>query len=105
MTPSGQYYPSRSNHKDDDCRSFSHYKSDDFELDIYLNADEGRMKLGVVDSIEMGEPRLKNLPLNTSNGWVPYFVFNSPIGSNLNTTLRIAKIPIEWYGSHVDGIF
>ena len=60
------------------------------------------MKLCVVDNIKLGEPKMKNLPLNTSNGWVPYFVFGE---TPMDASLRIAKIPIEWYGNHQDGIF
>ena len=41
------------------------------------------------------------MPINTNHGWVPHINTGSPTGQ----TLRIAKIPIEWYGIHYDGIF
>eukprot|EP01083_Nonionella_stella_P064474 168036_1 len=71
-------------------------------IDLYLNADEGTMKLCVVGQLDGGEPRFHKLPTNTKKGWVPYFVFGTtPMGASL----RVAKIPIEWYGLKDHNVF
>ena len=60
------------------------------------------MFLSRSNAINRGEPKFHNLPLDTNNGWVPYFVFGE---TPMDATLRIAKIPNEWYGTEQDGIF
>lgn len=82
------------------------FARNNIEIDILLDADKGILKLVVVGTLgkmmktaggeqKTGEAILKTLPTETKHGWVPYInTFSSATGCSL----RICKIPSEWYG-------
>ena len=107
ITKIGQYYPN-SNYAKDEARTrkHRHFGFKNIEIDIYLDCDIGELRLCVVGLKYEGEAHMHKIPMYQNNGWVPYFVlFQSSYESCEGMTLRIAKIPLEWYSVYEPNIF
>ena len=71
----------------------SFFKQKECEIDMLLDIDKGELKFCIVGQYDpQNEIILYNLP-KIQNGWIPQFNLN---GKNIE--LRIAQIPIQWYG-------
>ena len=70
-----------------------HFQSKElYEIDIYLDLQKNELKICLVGELTK-DKELKSWGLPKGLGWVPHF--------NLyykNTEIRIARIPMEWYG-------
>ena len=77
-----------------------HFGKVDGEYDIYVDCDEGILRLCVVGMLEEKyEAEISGLnECDNESGWVPHIVFLA----NNNHTFRIARIPNDWYGKPAD---
>ena len=84
--------------------NMDHFRIKNIEIDIYLDADKGIMRLkrvGFADNNRY-EPEFRNInncPEN-KNGWIPHFIF--AWDDKTKQELRIAKIDKSSYGKHID---
>ena len=72
-----------------------HFRMTEGEIDIYLDCDQGILRLCLVGQTERNSiAEITGLNESGNNvGWVPHFVlYNSSI------KIRIAKIPQAWFG-------
>lgn len=77
------------------------YERMDGEIDMLLDVDKGELELCLVGLIdEAKRPKLWNLPLSMQNGWVPHFNIYQK-----DNSVRIASIPVSWYGIEQIDIF
>ena len=104
----GNYYkkwrPSATNTNKIDL---AHFWLKDGEIDIYLDIIESEVKFKVVglqynnnDNTQKGEAKIFGLTAGKS--WIPYLMMHA---SAHNATLRIAEIPIKFYGEEIDELW
>ena len=68
---------------------------------MLLDADKGILKFCVVPFVEEKyEAILRKIPIDNDEGYVPHFNLDRR-GQNL----KIARIPIDWYGKEKSSIF
>ena len=94
-----QYYPLRGCTHYDKANKINtkHFvSSTEFEIDIYLDLEANQLKICLVGELsEDKEVKIWGFEHETKSesGWVPHFnIYWS------DTKLRLARIPIEWYG-------
>ena len=70
------------------------------DIDLYLDVDEGTLKWQCTDGGKEVVMRGigKGIDEENHEGWVPHFIF----GCGKNQKVRVAQIPIQWYGQQVE---
>ena len=79
-----------------------HFDAEQVEVDMLLDVDKGELNFCVVGQLEKGEAKMFGLPIGgeDGNGWVPHMNTTTE-----TTSLKIAKIAVEFYGQSMDEIF
>ena len=84
-----------------------HFKDGDVEIDIYLDADQGLMRMKRVgfeddDKYEAEFRNINNCPDN-KDGWIAHFCFE--ISRDCDQEIRMAIIDKSWYGDEKEIIW
>eukprot|EP01084_Bolivina_argentea_P259936 438818_1 len=76
----------------------------DFHLDMLFDADKGEIRYAMLENIDGAEQktRIWGIPMNKIKGLVPHITFDRRIQ---NTSLRVAKIPVDWFHKTIDNMF
>ena len=76
----------------------TYFRKKNSEIDIYVDADEGIMRIKSVGTKDADNHEVEMLNINNSNkdGWVPHFVFEQ--SKDCPQKIRIARINPSWYG-------
>ena len=78
-----------------------HFRDGNMDIDIYLDANEGTMRMKRVgfsddEKHEVEINNINNCPQNVNGGWIPHFVF-SPDSLNAQK-LKICVMNPSFYG-------
>lgn len=75
-----------------------YFKKKSSEIDIFLDADQGIMRIKRVGSKDADNHEVEIMNINNSNtdGWVPHLIFEQ--SKNCTQKIRIARIDESWYG-------
>merc|ERR1712176_102658 len=100
------YYPLRMVEYDRKVPYPSMRSQIDFEIDMLFDADKGELQYDIIETFDVAhiarKTKLNGIPIDNKKGWVPHITFDRNIGK---TTIRIAKIPTDWFGQQTDCIF
>ena len=96
ISGNNQYYDKSTSHNKINTNHF-HAATN---VDLLLDVDNGKLNLCEVGNrSDTKEAKLWNLPIG-NHGWLPHFnIFGAQI------QLRLAKIPVLWYGVQKSNIF
>lgn len=88
-----QYYPEDSIPSTNKINT-EHFAEENCEIDILLDLDESQLQICLVGDISKDkEFKLWGFEDENKLGWVPHFNL-----CDEGTALRLAEIPISWYG-------
>ena len=78
--------------------NLKYFKKEHSEIDIYLDADQGIMRMKRVGSKDADNHEVEIVNINNSNtdGWVPHLIFEQ--SKHCTQKIRIARIDESWYG-------